>query len=129
MNSPDVSIAKLPLRMRRPRRNPVIWDGLDSIGVVRFRRRLAGQRRHRRRTDDRSNVFPDDRALGRDLEEPAVDALVDQGVSVGQPFRRADEWAVELPVSLARGARRTLPNEDLLDRVDLEDPRAADDLH
>src|SRR5216683_8408125 len=120
---------QLPLRMRRPRRNPVIWDGLDSVGEVRFRKRMAGQRWHRRRADDRRNVFPDDRALGRDLKEPAVDALVDQGVAVGQAFRRADEWAVELPVGLARGARRILPDDGLLDGVDLDDPRAADDLH
>src|SRR6266481_3157530 len=117
------------LRMRRPLRNPVIWDGLDSVGVVRCRQRMAGQRRHRRRADDRGNVFPDDRAVGGDLEESAVDALVDQGVAVGQALRRADEWAVELPVGLARGARRILPDDGLLDGVDLDDPRAADDLH
>src|SRR6267142_6069011 len=73
-----------PLRMRRPRGNPVIWDSLDSVGEVRFRKGMAGQRWHRRRAEDRSNVFPDDHAVGGDLEESAVDALVDQGVAVGQ---------------------------------------------
>jgi len=72
-----------------------------------------------------AHILPDDLTGGRDLEEAAVHTLVDEGVAVGQAPGIADERAVKSPFGGIAVAAGILPDDLLLDRIDLQRARAG----
>ena len=63
-----------------------------------------------------NDVFPNDFAVGRDLEQPAPLALADQRIAAGKPLRAADVRAEERIVRLAT----ILPHRLVRARIELD---------
>src|SRR5688572_17673654 len=73
------------------------------------------------REEVRVHVLPDDLAGGRDLEDPAVAALADQRVAVGQALGARDVRAEEVEERLVV----VLPDDRARARVDLDHARVG----
>src|SRR6516225_117218 len=122
----EVWWTETPLTAPRAGRRPVIRHWLRSVDHVRLNLLACGP--EWLWAEIWAHILPDDLTGGRDLEEAAVHTLVDEGVAVGQAPGIADERAVKSPFGGIAVAAGILPDDLLLDRIDLQRVRAGEDF-
>src|SRR6516225_8593166 len=110
--------------MRRAGRRPVIGHWLRPVDRIRLNLLAGGP--ERLWAEIRAHILPYNFTTGRDLEEAAVHALIDEGIAIGQAAGIADERAEKGPLGGVAVAAGIFPDDLLLHRIDLQGARAGE---
>jgi len=110
-------------RARRSGRNPVVGNRLSAVQLI--IRSRSSRARILTAPWVRVHVLPHDLPIRRDLKQPPLLPLVDERIAVRQTSRVADVRAPERPARASGILAGILPNDFLLDGVDLQYARPS----